>query len=215
MVGEVLNDGEGGHGVDLLLAHDLHRCRREVVSVVDAGYTGFGCVGCARFAGAMYADEGAGAVGFGDGGGELLFSELIGRGEGAAVEMVAAGFVELGEVGALFALFAHDGDDLVGGVGIVGVGEHVLRGIEADGVFMTAEDVDGVAGDAHAGAGNEASIDGVAHGDVCTPGALGAHVAFGGEAGHYVGLGGCGGQEGALRNGLFYGLEAFVAGVKE
>src|ERR1700728_3959000 len=102
----------------------------------------------------MHADEGAGAVGFGDGGGKLGFGVLVGRGEGVALKMVSPGLVDLGEVGAFFALLAHDGDDLIGGVGVVGVGEDLLGGVEADGVFMATEDVDGITRHAHARAGN-------------------------------------------------------------
>jgi len=79
---------------------------------------------------------------------------------------VGAGLVDLGEVGAFLVLLAHDLDDLLGGVGVIGVGEHVLGGVEADGVFMAAHDVDGVAADAHAGAEDEALVDGVADGGV-------------------------------------------------
>ncbi len=117
-----------------------------------------GGVAGAGFAGGVDGDAGAGAVGFGDGGGELGFGVLVGGDEVVAFgEAVAAGFVDLGEVGAAFVLLAHDGDDLVGVVGVVGVGEHVLRGVVADGVFVAAEDVDGVAGNAQAGAGDEAA----------------------------------------------------------
>ena len=91
----------------------------------------------------------------------------------------------------------------------------MLRWVEADGVFMAAENIDGITRHAHARAGNQAAVDGVAHGDVGASGALGAHVALGGEAGHHVGLGGSRGLQGALRHGLFDGLQALVAGVKE
>ena len=134
---------------------------------------------------------------------------------GEAGEAVASGLVDLGEVGALLALLAHGGDDLVGGVGAVGVGEQVLCGVEAGVVLVAAVDVDGVAGDAHARAGDEAGVDGVADGDVGAEGALGAHVALGGEAGEEVGFGLRGGDEGALRDGLHDGLEGLVAGVEE
>ena len=36
-------------------------------------------------------------------------------------------------------LLAHDLDELLGGVGVVGVGEHVLGGVVVDGVFVAAE----------------------------------------------------------------------------
>ncbi len=126
-----------------------------------------------------------------------------------------AGLVDLGEVGAFFALGADGGDDLVGGVGVVGVREDVLGGVEAVGVLVAAEEVDGYAGDAHARAGDHAGVDGVADGGVGGAGAFGAHVALGGEAGDEVGGGGGGGDEGALGDGLVDGLEVFGAGVEE
>ncbi len=65
------------------------------------------------------------------------------------------------------------------------------------------------------GPGMRPRVDGVAHGDVGAAGAFGAHVAFGGEAGHDVGFGGGRGDEGALRDGLLDGLQVLGAGVEE
>ena len=112
-------------------------------------------------------------------------------------------------------LRAHDLDDLLGGVGVVGVREHMLRGVEAVGVFVAAQDVDGVAADAHAGTEDEALIDGVANGGVGGACALGAHVALGGEAGQQVGLGGLLGQDHAPGNGFLDGLQVFCAGMQK
>ncbi len=100
-------------------------------------------------------------------------------------------------------------------VGVGGVGENVLLGIEADGVFVAAENVDGVAADAQARAGDEAVVDGVADGGVGGAGAFGAHVALGGEAGHEVVARGERGDDGALRDGFLDGLQIFGAGVEE
>ena len=220
MLAEVLTDGKCRNGVDLFLAHQLHRLGRERVGVVDGGDAGCGGVEGAGLSGAVDADAGAGAVGLGDGGGELGLVVLVGRREdgvraGEAGEVVASGLVDLGEVRALLALLAHGGDDLVGGVGAVGVGEQVLRGVEAGVVLVASVDVDGVAGHAHARTGDEAGINCVADGDVGAAGPLGTHVALGGEAGQQVGFGGGGGEEGALGYGLEDGLEGLVAGVEE
>ena len=78
----------------------------------------------------------------------------------------------------------------------------MLLGVVADGVFVTAENIDGVAADAQARAGDLAAIDGVAHGSVCGAGAFGAHVALGGEPGEEIVPSGDGGRDGALRNGF-------------
>lgn len=215
VLGEGLHHSEGGHGVDLLVAHELHGGGQKKVGVVDAGDAGLGGIGCTWFPGAVDADDGAGTVGFGDGGGELGFVVLIGRGEGAFYKMVSAGLVDFGEVCAFLALFAHRGEDFVCGVSYVGVGEDMLGGVVTDGVFVAAEDVDGVAGDSHTRAGDEAVVDRVAHGDVGALGSFGTHVALGSEAGQDVGFGCCCGFKRALRDGLLDGLEVFGAGVQE
>ena len=161
----------------------------------------------AGFAGGVDGDALADARGFGDGGGEFGFGVLVRRGEMAVAKRVVAGFVDLDEIGAFFELLANDGDEFGGVVGVGGVRENVLRGIEADGVFVAAENVDGVAADAQARAGNSPLIDGVAHGGVGGAGAFGAHVALGGEAGHQIVARGERGEDGALGDGFLDGLQ--------
>ena len=131
------------------------------------------------------------------------------------VDRILSGFVDLGEVGSAFALLADDFDELVGRVGVVGVGEDVLGRVVAEGVFVASEEVDRVAAYAHSGAGNQAGVDGVANGYVGAACAFSAHVALGGEAGEEVEARGVGGDEGALRNALLHGLQVFGAGVQE
>jgi len=130
-------------------------------------------------------------------------------------DFVFAGLVDFGEVGALLVLLAEDGDELAGIVGQVGVGQDVLRGVVFDGVFVAAEDVNGVARDKQAGAGDEAAVDGVADGGVGRASALGAHVALGGEAGHEVVLRSLRCDKSAPGNGFLDGLEVFGTGMKE
>jgi hypothetical protein len=91
----------------------------------------------------------------------------------------------------------------------------VLLRVVADGVFVAAEDVDGVAADAQARTGNFAAIDGVADGGVCGASAFSAHIAFGGETGQEIGTGGEGGCNGALRDGFHDRLQIFGAGMEE
>ena len=91
----------------------------------------------------------------------------------------------------------------------------MLRRVVTDGVFVAAEDVDGVAADAQARAGNQALVDGVADGGIGGACAFGAHVALGGEAGHQVVAGGERGEDGALGDGFLDSLQVFRAGVKE
>ena len=183
--------------------------------MVNADDSGLCSIERAGFAGAVDADVRAGAVSFGDGGGEFGFGVLKGCRPLVIDELVAAGLVDFGEVGAALALLAHDVDEVFGGVGVIGVGEDVLGGVVAYGVLVAAGDVDGVAGDPHAGAGDFAAVDGVADGDVGAARAFGAHVALGGEAGEEVGLGSSGGDQSTLRDGLLYGLQVFGARMEE
>ncbi len=135
--------------------------------------------------------------------------------QGAVDQAVGAGFVDFGEVGTLLMLFAHDVYELFGGVGIVGVGENVLRGIVAIGVFVAAKDIDGVAADAQARPGDEALIDGVANRRIGRTCAFRSHIAFCGEAGHDIGFSSLLGEKGAPWNGLHYRLQVFGAGVQK
>jgi len=66
----------------------------------------------------------------------------------------------------------------------------VLGGIEVNGVFVAAQDVDGVAAHPQAGSKDKSLVDGVAHCAVGRAGAFRPHVALGGESGQKVGFGG-------------------------
>ena len=112
-------------------------------------------------------------------------------------------------------MLAHDFDEFGNAVGVGGVGEYALIGVEVDGVFVAAEQVDGVAADAQARAGDQALVDGVAYGGIGRTGAFGTHVALGGEAGHQVVLRGENGDDGPLRHGFLNRLQIFGAGVQE
>ena len=91
----------------------------------------------------------------------------------------------------------------------------MLRGVEVVGILVAAQNVDGIAADAHARAGNQSLIDGVANGGIGGACALGAHVALGGEAGHEVGFGGLFGQNHAPRDRLLHGLQVLSAGMEK
>jgi hypothetical protein len=130
-------------------------------------------------------------------------------------DLVRAGLVNFDEVGAFLELAANHGDEFGGAVGICRVREDVLRGIEADGVFVAAEKIYSIAADAQARAGDQTLVDGVAHGGVGRACAFGAHVALGGEAGEEVVARGEGGEDGALGNGFLDGLQIFGAGMQE
>jgi hypothetical protein len=83
--------------------------------------------------------------------------------EFSIADRVRPGLINLDEVGAFFHLLADGVDQFSGVVGIGGVREDVLRGIEMIGIFVTAQNVDRVATDAQPRAGNRSAIDGVSH----------------------------------------------------
>jgi hypothetical protein len=143
-----------------------HGLFAEFGGMVDGGDAGLRGVEGAGIVLRVNGDHGAEAMRFSHGGGELRLSVLVGRVQTAVDDCVFAGLVDLGEVGALLVLLADHFDELLDGVGVVGIREQVLRRVEAVGIFVTAQNVDGVAADAHAGPKNEAMIDGVADGGV-------------------------------------------------
>ena len=91
----------------------------------------------------------------------------------------------------------------------------MLLGVVANGVFVAAQNIDGIAADAQARPGNQPMVDRVADGGVGRTRAFGAHVAFGGEAGHQIVARGEHREDGALRNGFLHGLQIFRARMQE
>ena len=146
---------------------------------------------------------------------KLRFSVLIGSRKFSLVDRVRSRLINLDEVRAFFELLTYDRDQFVGVVGVVGIGQNVLRWVITDGVFVSAENVDGVAAEAQPRAGDPSFIDGVAHGRVGRARAFGAHVAFGGKAGHQVVSRGQRRHDRALRDGFLNGLQIFCAGMKK
>src|SRR5208337_1651521 len=106
------------------------------------------CEECAGLTGGVDRDAIPRARSLAHGGRKFLFGVLEWSGEVAVDDRVRPGLVDLDEVRALFELFADDGDKLRSVVGIRGVGQYVLFRVIADGVFVAAENVDGVAADA-------------------------------------------------------------------
>ena len=112
-------------------------------------------------------------------------------------------------------LLAHRGDDLIGSIRVGRVRQHMLLGIEAIGVFMAAQNVDGIAGDPHPGSWEPAGIDGLAHGGIGGACAFRAHVPLRGEPCHEIVPGREQGEDGPLRHRLFDGLQVFGTGVEK
>ena len=75
---KVLEDGEGGYGVDFLLAHKAHGLVAQLEGVIDRSYSRLGGVQGSGLAGAVDADAGSLAGGFSDGGFELGLGVLVG-----------------------------------------------------------------------------------------------------------------------------------------
>lgn len=215
MIGKIFGDGESWNREDLFFTHEAHGFVAEVVGVVDGNYAGFGGVERAGLTGGVNRDVLAGAGGFFDSGAEFRLGVLERRGKAAVAKYVWARFVDFHEIGTFFDLLAYGGHELVSIIGVSGVGEDTLGGIEMDGVFVAAKNVDGIAADAHARAGNFAAIDGVADGGVRGAGTFRAHVALGGKSGHQVVASGERGGDGALGDGFFDGLQIFGARMQE
>ena len=125
------------------------------------------------------------------------------------------GLVDLDEIRALFVLLADDLHDLLRIVGVVGVRQDVLGGIEMIGILVAAENVDGIARDAQPRPDDEACVDGIAYRRIGGARPFGAHVALGGEARHQIVTGGAHREQGALRHGFFDGLQILIAGMQE
>ena len=112
-------------------------------------------------------------------------------------------------------LFANHRDQLVRAVGPVGIGQHMLFGIVADGVFVTADNSIALPLTRRRGPGISASIDGVAHGGIGGARAFGAHVALRCESGHQIVA--SGERRGMVRCGTDScdGLQVFRAWMQE
>ena len=147
--------------------------------------------------------------------GQLRLGVLVRSVEVAVDHAIGPGFVNLEKVRALLVLFAHGLDDLLGVIGAVRIGEYVLFGVEMVGVFVPAQDVDGISAHPHARPGNDARIDGVADGGAGRTRALGAHIALRGKSAHQVSLCRLLRQDCAPRYRLLHGLQVFSAGMKE
>ena len=155
------------------------------------------------------------ARGFRHGRRQLGFGVLKWSGEAIAGQRIAAGLVDLDEIGALLKLPPDHLDQLQRIVGARGVGRHVRGRVEAVGVLVAPQDIHGVSADPQARAGIQAAVDGIAYSRVGRTGALGAHVALGGKAGHQVVARRHERQNGALRNGFFHCLHILGAGMQE
>ena len=146
---------------------------------------------------------------------EFVLGVLEWSGETAVHERIRAGLINLDEFCTFLDLFADDGDKFGGVIGVSRIGEHVLLRVVADGVFVAAKNVDGIATDAQARAGNLAFIDGVADGCVGGASAFGTHVSLRSESGHEVVACSEGGHDGAPGDGFLDSLKVFRTGVKE
>ncbi len=102
------------------------------------------------------------------------------------MHLVRAGLINLGEVRAFLKLLPHHRHQLRGIVRVIGIGQHVLRRIVADGVFVPAQDVDGIPADAQPRTRDQTLIDRVADRCIGRARTFGPHVAFRGEARHQV-----------------------------
>jgi hypothetical protein len=163
----------------------------------------------------MHADDRAEASRLVDGRFELFVVILVGRREDAVAQLIVSGLVDLDEVRALLMLLPDHRDELGRRIGVVGIRQHPLCGIEPVGVFMAAEYVDRIAAGAQTRSRDQPCIDRVAHGGVGGARALGSHVALGREAGHEIVPRGEHGQDRAFRHGLLDRLQILGARMQE
>src|SRR5215469_15324779 len=138
MLSKVFLDSEGGHGGDLLFAHQPHGFIAELIGMVDRGYTRPNGIEGARLAGGVNGNAFADTPSFSDGDAEFGFGVLVWGRELPLLKRVCASFVDFDEIGAFFNLFANDGHEFGGIIGVSGVRENVLLGVVADGILVAA-----------------------------------------------------------------------------
>jgi len=213
--GKIFLDGKGGNGVDLPFAHQAHRLVAQLVSMVDRGHPGLGGVKGARLTFTMHGNASLQAGSLGDGLRQLRLGVFHDAMKLTVLKEVGAGFVDLDEVRPVLDLLANDAHQFIAGIGVGGVGKHVLLGVEVECVFVAAENVDGVPTDAQARSWDKSLVNRVADGGVGRTRAFRTHVTLGSEASQQVGLGSQGGHDHALRYRLSHGLQIFGSGMEE
>jgi hypothetical protein len=128
----------------LLFAHQPHGFIAELIGVIDGSYTGLRGVKGARLARGVNGDALSDARSFSDGSAEFGLGVLIGCRELPVLKTVFAGFVDLDEIGALFDLLANRGYEFGGTIGIRRVRENMLLRVVAEGIFVAAQDGNGL-----------------------------------------------------------------------
>ncbi len=215
MIGEIFGNGKSRHGGNLFLPHKPHRLVAQLIGMIDRDNARARGIERAWLAGGMDRDSLAYAGRLVHRRSKLGFGVLIRCGEFSVSERIAPGLVDLDEVGAQLKLLADHAHQLGGVVGIGRVRQNMLLGIEAVRVFMAAQDIDRIAADAEARAGNQALVDGVADGRISGAGAFRSHIALGGEARHQVVTSGQRGDDSSLRHRFFDGLQVLFAGMQK
>ena len=223
-----------GHGGNVLRLHERHRAVAELRRVIDRRHARLRGKARGRLALAMHAHCHVQPRRLGHRCLELVLGVLVRRVErperwiarliphaelraervaeagrrAGGNHLVRTGRVDLDEARAFLHLRADGLNQLLGVVGVVGVPQHALRRVEANGVLVSTEDRDRVAADAEPRAGNPAGVDSVAHRRIGRPGAFGPHIALGREPGHQVSPGGEHRFDSSLRHRLDHGLHS-------
>jgi hypothetical protein len=91
----------------------------------------------------------------------------------------------------------------------------MLRRVVVEGVFVAAENVDGVSADAQARSGEQTVVDSVAHGRIRRTGPFCTEIALGGKTSHQIIASGNQGRDRALRHRLLNGLQVLSARMQE
>jgi hypothetical protein len=171
------------------LAHQPHGLVAELKRMINRCHARLRRVQRARFAGGMHGHKRLPSARLPPPPRQFGFAVLIRRGRTGRRASGRPGLVNLDEVRAFLECCSRiTVTSSAALLAYVGVGQHMLRRIVADSVFVPAQNIDGIAADAQPWAGNQPMINGVANRGIGRARALGAHVALGGKSGHQVGV---------------------------
>ncbi len=122
VIGRVFGDGKSWDGRNLLFAHQPHGFVAELVGVIDRSHTRLRGIQRSGFTDGVHGNLSPLARGLAHGRLKLGFRILIRRMELAVAHRVRPGLIDLDEVRAFLELAAHDGDEFVRVIRVVGIG---------------------------------------------------------------------------------------------
>src|SRR5439155_1703087 len=142
--GEVFRDGKRGHRKNMLFPHQPHGFVAKLKCVINGCNASLCSVQGPGLARCMRSHTLAYASGFVDSSAEFSLCVLIRRRKVSITNRIRTSTVNLDEIGALLELLALCLDELICTVRVSGVRQQVLLGVVADGVFVPAQNLDGI-----------------------------------------------------------------------